>query len=91
MRAILVSMVLICAAPAALAQTGDALLDRYNAALNECQRQYQSGMARLADQPPEHSNTRRARALIEKNFASCRNGAQRHFELRQRDQQRRGR
>ena len=76
---------------AASAQTGDALLDRYQAGMERCELHYRQGMERLADQPPNHSNTRRSRAMIESNFASCKQGVQHGFERAQQSQQRRKR
>ena len=91
MRAMLILLAFGFGSAAASAQTGDALLDRYQAGMERCELQYRQGMERLADQPPNHSNTRRSRAMIESSFASCKQGVQHGFERAQQRQQRRQR
>jgi len=91
MRVILVLPALGGGAAAASAQTGDELLDRYQAGIGRCELHHRQGMERLADQPPNHSNTRRSRAMIENNFASCKQGVQHGFERAQQSRQRRKR
>jgi hypothetical protein len=91
MRMILVLLAFGGGTALASAQTGDELLDRYQAGMERCELHYRQGMERLADQPPNHSNTRRSRDMIENNFASCKQGVQHGFERAQQSQQRRKR